>query len=241
MLAVPMLSVLVLGSAPDDSFWHFGDGLREGDVFVYDICDDRFSDSYTAEFGRCYEVSLDVQKTMTLNNGTYHLLRAVTTDYTGTVDRLFVLDSQRYEIRHIFWDDADYASSLQNTVFWQEGWGKKVPTRQDTSSSVSLMLESKNADSVMVPSDRTIASNGAIQHTLLHDSFGMQSHFVINDVIPLPVSADIFSFGPTKHATKNLFSFELTNHTAPSLAVSAEGDTSYPEIRNKHYEVDWPQ
>ena len=230
MYELLIVSLFALGTTDtEDNIWNFGEGLGKGDIFLYNICDEQFTDSYTSERGRCYTISLDIKNEINIKNNTFYLIYAVTKDHIRTAERLFLVDSEMYNVRNIFWEDADYAKSLQNTIFWQNGWGKTIDTSQ------SVFFEQYNPESSLILSDTVIAQNGATQYTLSHDSFE-SSYLNINDIVPFPVSSDIFTYGPTEQTKRPLFSFELQNYTIPSSTPSS---VTYPVIHNDFFEVEW--
>ena len=214
----------------NENSWNFGEGLSEGDVFLYDICDWRFWDSYTGEYARCYSISLRIENKISMNNNTFYLFHGITKDHTGVNDRLFLVDSEQYNVKSIFHKDADYANSLQNTIFWQSGWGKSISTEY---GAQTILLEYNNAGSALILSDTIIAENRAAQYTATHDSFE-SSHLTINDYLPFPISSDIFTYGDTIQTTRHLFSFELQNYTNQMEYA----ETPYPEIHNEFFEAE---
>ncbi len=225
LLLLPLLVLPV-----SDASWNFMNNTSQGDTFTYHICDEKFLDSFTGERSRCYTITLGIKNIISAKNDTFYFIHAITEDSQGVQDRLFLLDSA-HNIRHIFFKDSDYARSLEDTIFWQDGWGGSIETAHGSSA---ILLEKNNPESALFISKRTIAQNGAVQYTAIHKGFE-QSKFEINQFIPLPVSADIFSYGSSDISTRHLFSFELQNYT--SSVVSAGHNMTYPEIDNNHFEV----
>ena len=217
-----------------DNTWRFGEMLSEGDVFEYDICDDRFKDTYTGEYGRCYTISLDIQNRININNSTFYLIYGITEDEsTGINDRLFLIDTENYNVKNIFFEDADYARSLQETVFWQNGWGRDISTEY---GDTSVLLEFENEDSALILSEGIVSEAGGMNYSVTKDSFST-SHLTVNSLLPLPISADIYSFGDTAPTTRHLFSFEMNDINTSFSTFTVE---PYPEIKNEYFEVVLP-
>ena len=217
-----------------DNTWRFGERLSEGDIFEYDICDQRFRDTYNGEYGRCYSVSLEIQNRININNSTFYLIYGITEDEsTGINDRLFLVDTENYNVKNIFFEDVDYARSLQDTIFWQNGWGGEVSTEY---GNTSVLLEYGNEDSALILSDGIVSEEGGMNYSVTLDSYS-QSHLTVNSLLPLPISADIYSFGDTEQTTRHLFSFEMEklNTRFSTFAIDP-----YPEIKNEYFEVVLP-
>ena len=251
----------------DDDVWEFLGKVGEKDRFSYDICDGRFLDSVTGDYGRCYSIQMSVENIIYIKNNTFYYTHAVThhhgedgSSINVWQDRLFLIDANHYKVRPIFPVDKDYATSLQNTIFWRGGWGNTVDTQYGAESAVNVQVN--DPDTAMVISDVSVAHNGAMQYTASYDRFE-KSFFVINNDIPLPVSASISKYVTRpSDSTQELFSFKLKNfetvrytpvpstvtYSMTSQGGSIQDDTvmtviedqvSYPEIINGHFEVQW--
>ncbi len=230
LLMVLLLAFGIPDYAGADS-WRMGQGLGQGDAFDYHICDERFHDRYTGDRSRCYNISLYIANVIDIRGGTLHLVTAATSDYTGTAERLFLINPQRCDVKHIFPEDADYADSLQGTILWRNTCGIPVDTAH---GSQSVLLERGNMQSALTLSDVIVAKNGALQYTAIHDSFE-SSHFTINEALPLPVSSEIFTYGPTVQTARHLFSFEMRDYSSP--LEENQDSSGLPQIRNGHFEV----
>ena len=248
--------------------WEFLGKISEKDRFSYDICDGRFLDFITGEYGRCYSIEMSVENIIYIKNNTFYYTHAIThyhdDDDDGFAntqqDRLFLIDADQYKVRPIFFEDKDYAASLQNTIFWRGGWGDTVNTQYGAASAVNI--QANDPGTAMVISDVSVADNGAMQYTASYDRFE-RSFFVINDDVPLPVSAAISKYA-TRHSnnTQELFSFKLKNFEtvryAPAqstvtystasqdasiqdgaVRVAVQNQAAHPEIVNGHFEVQW--
>ena len=241
LVALGLLSLLGAPSEPEqDHLWEFLREVSQDDVFSYHVCDARFVDTVTGESGRCYDITIHIKDILYIKNNTYYYVHATThDDSTGIRDRLFVIDSNQYDIKTIFAEDRDYAVSLHNTVFWRDGWGGTVDTRYGAKTDVNLDVN--DDDTALIVSDSFMAQNGAIQHAASYDHF-QQSFFEINDGIPLPVRASISSES-ARHTENTLFTFELYNYTTsnvlPSDVLPDDAITGYPEIINNHVKVRW--
>ena len=254
-----------------EKVWEFLGKISEKDRFSYDICDGRFLDFITGEYGRCYSIEMSVENIIYIKNNTFYYTHAIThyhdekddddDRFANTQqDRLFLIDADQYKVRPIFFEDKDYAASLQNTIFWRGGWGDTVRTQYGAASAVNI--QANDPGTAMVISDVSVADNGAMQYTASYDRFE-RSFFVINDDVPLPVSAAISKYA-TRHSsnTQELFSFKLKNFetvryapvqstvtysTAPqdasiqdgAVGVAVQDQVAYPEIVNGHFEVQW--
>ena len=261
-----------------EKVWEFLGKISEKDRFSYDICDGRFLDFITGEYGRCYSIDMSVENIIYIKNNTFYYTHAIThyhdddnnddDDYdydddrfaSTQQDRLFLIDADQYKVRPIFFEDKDYATSLQNTIFWRGGWGDTLKTQYGAESAVNI--QANDPGTAMVVSDVSVADNGAMQYTASYDRFE-RSFFVINEDIPLPVSAAISKYA-TRHSdnTQELFSFKLKNFetvrytpvqstvtysTASqdasiqdgAVTVTVQDQVAYPEIVNGHFEVQW--
>ena len=161
-----------------EKVWEFLGKISEKDRFSYDICDGRFLDFITGEYGRCYSIDMSVENIIYIKNNTFYYTHAITHyhDEDGDddgrsantqQDRLFLIDADQYKVRPIFFEDKDYAASLQNTIFWRGGWGDTVKTQYGAASAVNI--QANDPGTAMVISDVSVADNGAMQYTASYD------------------------------------------------------------------------
>lgn len=242
MLFIPLL-VLVGVDDPQSFFesveekdsWSFFKNVEVDDFFDYNICDPLFQNSYTGQKGQCYAASFEIKNIISVNDELFYFVKVIISPDDGeTVDKVFLIDGTDYKINYIFLEDRDYANSFQNTIFWKN-WGNVIDT---THGASTINLQEYDDSTAMIITERTIADNGEIQHVALYKNFET-SQFTINDAIPMPISAEIFTNGPTADTTIPLFSFELVNYSVTDGEFEYGERERFPEIINSHHEVEW--
>ena len=237
-----MIELLALALVlPGTTEWEFLDGADMGAELEYYICDEQYLDSYTDSLGKCYWAVLAFMDAIRAGPHRYHPVLVTTTDDesrsadkelgTGRSTGLYIIDASAMSVIPLRIQDRDTATSLDNTLFWSDGWGFR---HNLALGSEVVRTERLDPDTTLIVREKLVGPDGGSVFTAEYSDYA-RNHVTINTSVFMPVEAQIHTRALSEGTQRLLFSFELVS----SDGVADEGPDGgrLPEIFNPHHEI----
>ena len=195
------------------TLWGIGNTLKEGDSYIYKICDN--SIPRTVIDSHCYTMELYFVQILESWRGPVWIVQGVLNyddadNHPITKYMIFQINPQTFEV----YSDRlnfDLANSLENTVFSLSSHQNKsliVGTLWDEIDSYftnSVPLEIKRQQSIITPF-------GDVEIFVLGYDIIEESNFFIDDSLAFPIRGDIYSPHLIFPEPKQLFYYELISY-----------------------------
>lgn len=166
----------------DEPFWYFGEGLEEGDVFEYKICD--FVQSEVQE--KCYVVGLEFVRLLPDVRGNVWVVSSQIFQGEQRHNMVFLIDNDSFAIR-TDGVSAKYADSVKRTLGW-------IQNNANAFNQKSLRVgtswgEMSSGQSMMT----TLVVNSIIESDTYLIGYSQESSYVIiKDGFPFPTKAIVY-------------------------------------------------
>jgi hypothetical protein len=197
-----ILLLLFVPSVAYGDSWMFAD-MNAGDYFEYDLCKNNHPHQPI-----CFTVFFEILNSVYTDISNYYVASALITHDKQMHSRVFLIDIDTFEITDV--DHADsYATDISETIFWL---GKESKTIDLEPGYEISQITSYLSDDVSMRVRGPSYGGSPGDHTISYSVFET-SEILINQNMPLPVSATVYSALHVLPEPRLLFSFQITDHS----------------------------